>query len=155
MEVQKCGNTPCPGIIFYNLPFTVLKKEVQCYNELCFICVKIVVLCQLMCPEGHPNEECSHCICEGQTLRGEVLSVTGVPVSGASVAVEDQPKVIRAQTDDKGLLEIHGMCSGPETRLLISKEKFGLGTVPVFRNSSENIWVRAILRSSGKHYGAL
>ncbi|KAB5559173.1 hypothetical protein PHYPO_G00025920 [Pangasianodon hypophthalmus] len=122
VEVQKCGNTPCP------------------------------VVCQLVCPEGHPNEECSHCICEGQTLRGEVLSVTGVPVSGASVAVADQPKVIRAQTDDKGLLKIHGMCLGPETRLLISKEKFAPATVPIFRNSSENLWVRAFLRSSEKPY---
>lgn len=114
--------------------------------------MQTVVLCQLVCPEGHPNEECSHCICEGQTLRGEVLSVTGVPVSGASVAVADQPKVIRAQTDDKGLLKIHNMCSGPETRLLISKEKFASATVPIFRNSSENLWVRAFLRSSGKPY---
>lgn len=111
--------------------------------------MQIVEVCQLVCPEGRPAKECSHCICEGQTLRGEVLSVTGVPVSGASVAVADQPNVVRAQTDDKGLLKIHGMCSGPETRLLISKEKFAPATVPVFRNSSKNLWVRAILRSSG------
>ncbi|KAG7327559.1 hypothetical protein KOW79_009165 [Hemibagrus wyckioides] len=122
VEVQKCGNTPCP------------------------------VACQLVCPEGHPDKECSHCICEGQTLRGEILSVTGVPVSGASVAVADQPNVIRAQTDDNGLLKIHGMCSGPETQLLISKEKFAPATVPVFRNSSKNLWVRAFLRSSEKPY---
>lgn len=115
-----------------------------------FICVQIIVRCQLVCPEGHPNEECSYCICEGQTLRGEILSVTGVPVSGASVAVANQQNVIRAHTDDKGLLKIQGMCSGPETRLLISKEKFAPATVPVFRNNSENLWVRAFLRSSGK-----
>lgn len=117
--------------------------------------VIIVVMCQLMCPEGYPNEECSHCICKGQTLRGEVLSVTGVPVSGASVAVADQPNVILALTDDKGLLKIHGMCSDPETRLLISKEKFAPATVPVFRNSSENLWVQAFLRSSGKPFADL
>ncbi|KAK3533558.1 hypothetical protein QTP70_023445, partial [Hemibagrus guttatus] len=109
-------------------------------------------VCQLVCPEGHPDKECSHCICEGQTLRGEILSVTGVPVSGANVAVADQPNVIRAQTDDNGLLKIHGMCSGPETRLLISKGKFAPATVPVFRNSSKNLWVRAFLRSSEKPY---
>lgn len=117
--------------------------------------MQIAAVCQLVCPEGRPNEDCSHCICEGQTLQGEVLSVTGVPVSGANVAVADQPKVIRAQTDDKGLLRIHGMCSGPETQLLISKEKFAPATVPVFRNNSENLWVRAFLRSSGKPYTAM
>ncbi|XP_060720615.1 cartilage intermediate layer protein 1 [Tachysurus vachellii] len=122
VEVQKCGNTPCPAV------------------------------CQLVCPVGHPNKECSHCVCEGQTLRGEILSVTGVPVSGASVAVADQPNVTRAQTDDNGLLKIYGMCSSPETRLLISKEKFAPATVPVFRNSSRNLWVRAFLRSSEKPY---
>lgn len=112
-------------------------------------------MCQIVCPEGHPNEECSHCICEGQTLQGEVLSITGVPVSGANVSMAGQSKVIRAHTDDKGLFKIHGMCSGPETRLLISKEKFAPATVPVFRNSSVNLWVRAFLRSSGKLYGAV
>ncbi|XP_036442862.1 cartilage intermediate layer protein 1 isoform X1 [Colossoma macropomum] len=122
VEVQKCGNTPCP------------------------------VVCQIVCPEGRPSEDCSHCVCEGQTLQGEVLSVTGVPVSGASVAVSDQPTVIRTHTDTKGLFKIPGVCSGPEARLLINKEKFAPATVPVFNNSSKSLWIRALLRSSEKPY---
>ncbi|KAG9266588.1 cartilage intermediate layer protein 1 [Astyanax mexicanus] len=122
VEVQKCGNTPC------------------------------AVVCQRVCPEGRPSEDCTHCVCEGKMLEGEVLSVTGVPVSGASVAVSDRPKLIRTLTDAKGLFKIPGVCSGPETQLLISKEKYAPATVPVYSNSSESLWIRVLLRSSEKPY---
>ncbi|XP_062869130.1 cartilage intermediate layer protein 1 [Trichomycterus rosablanca] len=122
VEIQKCGSAPCP------------------------------VLCPLVCPEGRPSEDCNYCVCKGQTLKGEVLSVAGAPVSGASVAVADLPSVIRAHTDTNGLFEIAGMCSGLESRLLISRDKFAPATVPVFRNSSKSLWVRAFLRSSDVPY---
>ncbi|XP_066503728.1 cartilage intermediate layer protein 1 [Hoplias malabaricus] len=121
-EVQKCGKTPCP------------------------------VMCQLVCPEGRPNEDCSHCVCPGKALQGEVLTVSGVPVSGASVVVPGQPKLIQTFTDTKGQFKIPDLCSGPETQIVISKGMFAPATVPVYSNSSESLWIRAILRSSEKPY---
>ncbi|XP_076880309.1 cartilage intermediate layer protein 1 isoform X1 [Brachyhypopomus gauderio] len=122
VEVQKCGSTPCP------------------------------VECQRSCPEGRPSEDCSHCVCEGRTLRGDVRSVTGVPVAGASVAEVAQPELIRARTDAEGRFRVPGTCSGPGTHVLISKDKFVPASVPILSNSTEELWVTVLLTSSEKPY---
>lgn len=76
--------------------------------------------------------------------------MTGVPVSGATVALANQAKIIRAQTDAQGQFKIEGLCSTPETKLVVSKEKFAPVMVLVSNNSTDVFWVRAILRSSGR-----
>uniref|UniRef100_A0A672YXL4 Cartilage intermediate layer protein 2 n=1 Tax=Sphaeramia orbicularis TaxID=375764 RepID=A0A672YXL4_9TELE len=57
------------------------------------------------------TEDCSRCVCDGHMVRGDVHSVTGVPVAGAWVALANQPKVIRARTDAKGQFRLPGVCS--------------------------------------------
>lgn len=113
------------------------------------------VACKLDCTVGRPSKDCGYCICQGQTLHGEVFSVTGVPVTGATVALASQTKIIRAQTDTQGQFKIDGLCSSPDTKVIVSKEKFAPVTVPVFNNSTGTFWVRAILRSSGNEISTL
>ncbi len=108
------------------------------------------VSCQRVCPGGRPSKNCSYCICDGQTLHGEVFSVTGVPVPNATVALASQAKVVHAHTDAKGQFKIDGLCTSPQTRVVIRKDKFAPITLPVSNNSTDELWVRAILRSSGK-----
>ncbi len=106
--------------------------------------------CKRVCPGGRPSKGCSYCICDGQRLHGEVLSVTGVPVPNATVALASQTKVVRAHTDAKGQFKIDGLCTSPQTQVVIRKDKFAPITLPVSNNSTNELWVRAILRSSGK-----
>ncbi|XP_036377522.1 cartilage intermediate layer protein 1 [Megalops cyprinoides] len=121
-EVQKCGKSPCP------------------------------VVCQRVCPEGHPSEDCSHCVCEGHLLQGEVLSLTGVPVSGARISLASQPKLIRAQTDARGLFKLPGFCPSNQTLINIQREKYAPLTIPTHSNSTRTSWVRAVMMSSEKPY---
>uniref|UniRef100_A0A8C6T463 Cartilage intermediate layer protein 2 n=1 Tax=Neogobius melanostomus TaxID=47308 RepID=A0A8C6T463_9GOBI len=86
-------------------------------------CGKIPFKCQMSCTEGRPNDDCSRCVCQGHVLRGEVHSVTGVPVSGAWVALAGQPKVILARTNSKGHFQLPDICSTSSTLLSIRKEK--------------------------------
>uniref|UniRef100_A0A8C1AT71 Cartilage intermediate layer protein 2 n=1 Tax=Cyprinus carpio carpio TaxID=630221 RepID=A0A8C1AT71_CYPCA len=110
------------------------------------------VACKRVCPGGRPSKDCSYCMCEGQTLYGEVFSITGVPVPNATVALASQAKVVRAHTDAKGQFKIDGLCTTPQTRVVIMKDKFAPVTLPVSNNSTDELWVRAILRSSEKPY---
>lgn len=109
-----------------------------------------IVACKRVCPGGRPNKDCSYCICDGQTLHGEVFTVTGVPVADATVALASQAKVIRAHTDAKGQFKIEGLCTNPQTQVIIRKDKFAPITLPVSINSTDELWVRAVLQSSGK-----
>lgn len=109
-----------------------------------------IVACKRVCPGGRPNKDCSYCICDGQTLHGEVFTVTGVPVADATVALASQAKVIRAHTDSKGQFKIEGLCTNPQSQVIIRKDKFAPITLPVSINSTDELWVRAVLRSSGK-----
>jgi len=108
------------------------------------------VACKRVCPGGRPNKDCSYCICDGQTLQGEVFSITGVPVANATVALASQANVIRAYSDAKGQFKIKGLCTNPQSRVLIQKDKFSPITLPVSINSTNELWVRGVLRSSGK-----
>lgn len=110
----------------------------------------VIVACKRVCPGGRPNKDCSYCICDGQTLHGEVFTVTGVPVANATVALASQAKVIRAHTDAKGQFKIERLCTNPQTQVIIRKDKFAPITLPVSINSTDELWVRAVLRSSGK-----
>lgn len=125
-----------------NLLYLLLLKS-------CVLCFAVV--CKLNCTVGRPSKDCSYCICQGPTLHGEVLSVTGVPVAGATVALANQTKIIRAQTDAQGHFKIDELCSTLETKVIVSKEKFAPVTVPVFSNTTDTYWVQAILRSSGRY----
>ncbi|XP_026014939.1 cartilage intermediate layer protein 1 [Astatotilapia calliptera] len=122
VEIQKCGKTPCPA------------------------------KCQYVCTEGHPSEDCSHCVCKGHILHGDIHSVTGVPVAGAFVSLASHPKVIRARTDAMGHFKLLGICSSSPTLITIRKEKFAPITVSTSSNTTGMSWVRAILRSAEKPY---
>ncbi|KAL1023044.1 hypothetical protein UPYG_G00035740 [Umbra pygmaea] len=119
-EIQKCGQNPCPP------------------------------KCKQACPEGIPSDDCSHCVCEGHIIQGEVFSITGVPVTGAMIALASQPKIIRARTDSKGFFRLPGVCSGSSTQLHIRKERFA--PVTTTSNSSRSSWVRVVLTSAEKPY---
>ncbi|XP_014071776.1 cartilage intermediate layer protein 1 [Salmo salar] len=121
-EIQKCGKNPCPS---------------NCKRE---------------CPKGRPSEDCSRCVCEGHVLQGEVLSMSGVPVAGARIALASQPKIIHARTDSKGLFRLPGVCSSSPTQLYIHKEKFAPITASTSSNSTGSSWVRAVLKSAEKPY---
>lgn len=130
-------------------------QSLKSHNICCYLEIKTPILfftvaCKRVCPGGHPNKDCSYCICDGQTLQGEVFSVTGVPVANATVALASQAKVIRAHTDAKGQFKIEGLCTNPQTRVVIRKDKFAPITLPVSINSTDELWVRAVLQSSGK-----
>lgn len=106
--------------------------------------------CKLKCSEGQPSEDCSLCVCEGHMLFGDIQTVTGVPLAGASVALTSHPKVIRTLTDTKGQFTLSGVCSSTSTSIAINKEKF----VPVVVSTSSNAtgvsWLRAVLTSAGE-----
>lgn len=122
--------------------------KVSLYSRLLFPIAK----CQLVCTEGRPNEDCSRCVCDGHVLHGEVQSVTGVPVVGASVALAGQPKMIHAQTDAKGQFTLTGVCSSSSTSMYIRKEKFSPVTVSTSSNTTGFSWVRAVLKSAGEYW---
>ncbi|XP_008298562.1 cartilage intermediate layer protein 1 [Stegastes partitus] len=122
VEIQKCGKSPCP------------------------------VKCQRVCSEGRPSEDCSRCVCEGHVLHGDVHTVTGVPVVGASVALASHPKVIRARTDASGHFRLAGICSSSSTLISIRKEKFVPITVSTSSNTTGLSWLQAVLRSAEKPY---
>uniref|UniRef100_A0A8C6WKY4 Cartilage intermediate layer protein 2 n=1 Tax=Neogobius melanostomus TaxID=47308 RepID=A0A8C6WKY4_9GOBI len=110
-EMQKCGKIPCPGRWkMWDLTNTIII--------------------------GRPNDDCSRCVCQGHVLRGEVHSVTGVPVSGAWVALAGQPKVILARTNSKGHFQLPDICSTSSTLLSIRKEKFAPLTVAAASNTT-------------------
>uniref|UniRef100_A0A8C6T1K2 Cartilage intermediate layer protein 2 n=1 Tax=Neogobius melanostomus TaxID=47308 RepID=A0A8C6T1K2_9GOBI len=110
------------------------------------------VKCQMSCTEGRPNDDCSRCVCQGHVLRGEVHSVTGVPVSGAWVALAGQPKVILARTNSKGHFQLPDICSTSSTLLSIRKEKFAPLTVAAASNTTGISWVKAVLKTTEKPY---
>lgn len=124
--------------------------NIFCYFEIKTSILFFIVACKRVCPGGRPNKDCSYCICDGQTLHGEVFTVTGVPVADATVALASQAKVIRAHTDSKGQFKIEGLCTNPQSQVIIRKDKFAPITLPVSINSTDELWVRAVLRSSGK-----
>lgn len=103
-----------------------------------------------MCNEGHPNDDCSLCVCDSHIVHGEVHSVTGVPVAGASVALVSHPKMIRARTDAKGQFRLTGVCSSSSSLISIKKEKFTPITVSTFSNTTGLSWVQAVLKSAGE-----
>ncbi|XP_056132845.1 cartilage intermediate layer protein 1 [Lampris incognitus] len=121
-ELQKCGRHPCPA------------------------------KCQTVCTEGRPSEDCSQCVCDGQVLQGEVYSVTGVPLAGASVAMANSPKVILARTDTKGQFRLPGVCSSSPTQLSIRKEKFAPAVASSSSKTTGISWVRVTLKSAEKPY---
>uniref|UniRef100_A0A8C6T5X9 Cartilage intermediate layer protein 2 n=1 Tax=Neogobius melanostomus TaxID=47308 RepID=A0A8C6T5X9_9GOBI len=94
----------------------------------------------------------SRCVCQGHVLRGEVHSVTGVPVSGAWVALAGQPKVILARTNSKGHFQLPDICSTSSTLLSIRKEKFAPLTVAAASNTTGISWVKAVLKTTEKPY---
>ncbi|KAM8889502.1 cartilage intermediate layer protein 1 isoform 1-T1 [Synchiropus picturatus] len=122
VEVQKCGRSPCP------------------------------VKCQRVCTEGRPSEDCSSCVCDRHVLHGEVHTVTGVPVEGAQVYLAKEPKVVRAQTDEKGQFRLQGPCSSDVKLITIKKEKYAPNTVSPTSNTTGSWWVRAVLKSAEKPY---
>lgn len=149
VEVKKCGN-PCPGIAYSKKNQSLKIHIIFSYFDIKTHILFLTVACKRVCPGGRPNKNCSYCICDGQTLHGEVFTVTGVPVADATVALASQAKVIRAHTDSKGQFKIEGLCTNPQTQIVISKDKFAPTTVPVSINSTDEVWVRAVLPSSGK-----
>lgn len=106
--------------------------------------------CQYVCTEGHPSEDCSHCVCKGHVLHGDVHSVTGVPVAGAFVSLASHPKVIRARTDAKGHFRLLGICSSSSALITIKKEKFAPVAVSTSSNTTGVSWAQAVLRSAGE-----
>lgn len=152
VEIQKCGKSPCPGMLSVRCKSRNIFFCAGVFFRLCSrLCVSLpTAKCQHVCPEGHPSEDCSRCVCEGHLLHGEVHSVTGVPVAGALVALASQPKVVRARTDAKGQFRLTGVCSSSSTVISIRKEKFS----PIIISSSSNTtglsWVRAVLKSAGE-----
>lgn len=145
VEVQKCGKAPCPCMWKSHCSLYLCSYDVWHFG----IHVS-TAKCQLACPEGRPSEDCSLCVCEGHILHGEVLSVTGVPVAGAWVALAIQPKVVLARTDTKGQFRVTGVCSSSSTLISISKDKFAPVTVSSTSNTTGISWVHAVLRSAGK-----
>lgn len=150
VEIQKCGKSPCPGTV----------RRAWADKGLTFSFLFMFVLisplptlstakCQLVCVEGRPSEDCSRCTCDDHVLHGEVRAVTGVPVAEAWVALDSQPKVIRALTDAKGQFRLEGICSSSSTLISIRKEKFTPVTVSTSSNGTAWSWVRAVLRSAG------
>uniref|UniRef100_A0AAV2KUV4 Ig-like domain-containing protein n=1 Tax=Knipowitschia caucasica TaxID=637954 RepID=A0AAV2KUV4_KNICA len=121
-EMQKCGKSPCP------------------------------VRCQMSCSEGRPIEDCSRCVCDGHVLLGEVHSMTGVPVSGASVSLPSQPKVILARTDNKGQFKLPGVCSSSSALVSIRKDKFAPVTVAATSNTTGRSWIKTVLKTAEKPY---
>ncbi|MFT7798734.1 cartilage intermediate layer protein 1-like [Arapaima gigas] len=121
-ELQKCGKAQCPAP------------------------------CQRTCPEGNPSKDCSHCVCEGHMVYGEVLSLTGVPVAGARVALAQKPKLHRAQTNGKGQFKLPGICANDATLVTITKEKFAPLMISSVSKSTRVSVVKAVLRSSEKPY---
>lgn len=89
-------------------------------------------------------------MCDSHVLQGEVLTVTGVPVAGALVALASQPKAIRARTDAKGQFGLKGICSSSSTLISIRKEKYAPVTVSTSSNTTGLSWVQALLKSAGK-----
>ncbi|XP_029003854.1 cartilage intermediate layer protein 1 [Betta splendens] len=122
VEVQKCGKSPCPA------------------------------KCQLACSEGEPSPDCSRCACEGHVLHGEVQSVTGVPVGGASVALANRPQVVLTRSDATGRFRLPGVCSSSSSLILVRKERFSPVTASSSSNSTGRSWVRAVLKSAEKPY---
>ncbi|MBN3309725.1 CILP1 protein, partial [Amia calva] len=108
--------------------------------------------CLRMCSEGRVSDDCSRCVCDGHVLRGEVFSTTGGPITGARVFLSNQPKIIRARTNAKGLFQITGVCSSNETRITIRREKFIPVTLSAFSNSTGMASVRAFLQSAERPY---
>uniref|UniRef100_A0A3P8YXC6 Ig-like domain-containing protein n=2 Tax=Esox lucius TaxID=8010 RepID=A0A3P8YXC6_ESOLU len=121
-EIQKCGGTPCPS------------------------------QCKLECPGGHASDDCSRCVCAGHVLQGEVLSITGVPLAGATIALSSQPKIILTHTDSMGLFRLPGVCSSSPTQLYIRKERFAPVMAYTSSNGSMSSWIRAVLKSAEKPY---
>lgn len=121
-ETQKCGKVRCPD------------------------------KCPMVCAEGQPSQDCSRCVCEGNALRGEVHTVTGVPVAGAKVGLADRPAVTLAQTDPRGHFILHGVCSSVPTRLSVRKERFSPALVSARSNATGLSWVRVVLASTEKPY---
>ncbi|KAG5850719.1 hypothetical protein ANANG_G00085430 [Anguilla anguilla] len=121
-ELQKCGKPPCPAV------------------------------CQRVCSEGRPSDDCSRCVCKGHLLRGEVKGTTGVPVSGARITLDSQPELVLAQTDARGLFTVPGVCSGTPTLVSIQREKFSPVAVTTSSNSTGTSWVRVVMKSSEKPY---
>lgn len=145
VEVQKCGKPPCPRMWkshrrFYNRHYDIWHFGVRLSTA----------KCQLACPEGRPSEDCSRCVCEGHVLHGAALSVTGVPVAGASVALASQPKVVLARTDAKGQFRLNGVCSSSSMLISINKERFAPVTVSSSSNTTGVSWVHAVLKSVGE-----
>ncbi|KAI1891723.1 hypothetical protein AGOR_G00146700 [Albula goreensis] len=104
---------------------------------------------------GRPAEvqKCGKNPCPGHLLHGEVLDLTGVPVSGAQITLASQPKILRARTDARGLFKVPGVCSGGnQTLVTIRREKFAPISVFATSNSTGISWLRAVLKSSEKPY---
>lgn len=76
--------------------------------------------------------------------------MTGVPVTGARVALASQPKVVLARTDAKGQFRLTGVCSSSSTLISISKEKFAPVSVASVSNTTGFSWVQAFLKSAGE-----
>lgn len=154
VEIQKCGKSPCRGMPSHccksrNI-FLYIGVFISLRSHLCVFLP--TAKCQRVCSEGHPSEDCSRCLCDGHVLHGEVHSMTGVPVTGAWVALASQPKVIRARTDAKGQFRLTGVCSSISTSISIRKEKFAPITVSTSSNTTGLSWVRAVLKTAGECY---
>lgn len=146
VDIQKCGRTPCPGVQSY----PVYLFGVFVGLHLCFCAVFTTAKCQRVCTEGRPSEDCSRCVCDGHMLQGDVHSVTGVPVAGASVALASHPKVVSARTDAEGQFRLTGVCSSSSALITIRKEKFVPVTVSTYSNTTGLSWLHAVLRSAGE-----
>ncbi|KAJ8277315.1 hypothetical protein GJAV_G00073880 [Gymnothorax javanicus] len=121
-ELQKCGKAPCPAV------------------------------CQLVCSEGRPSEDCSRCECDGHVLHGEVVGSSGAPISGARITLDSQPELVRAQTNARGVFTIPGVCSSAPAVVTIQREKFSPVTMATSSNGTGTSWVRAVMKSSEKPY---
>lgn len=131
----------------------VLKSFLFFYFGVHVFCVNIsAAKCQHICPEGHPSEDCSRCVCDRHILHGQVHSVTGVPVVGAWVALASQPKVVHARTDAEGQFRLSGVCSSNPTLISIGKDKFAPITVSTTSNTTGVSWVHAVLKSAGEFF---
>ena len=104
----------------------------------------------MVCAEGLPSADCSRCLCEGHLLQGEVYTVAGVPVAGATVALADRPKVALAKSDPEGRFRVPGVCSSSPSLLSVSKERFAAAAVSTSSNATGLSWVRAVLGSTGE-----
>ncbi|XP_059922420.1 cartilage intermediate layer protein 1 [Gadus macrocephalus] len=122
MEIQKCGKSRCPD------------------------------KCLMVCPEGLPSADCGRCLCEGHVLQGEVYTIAGVPVAGATVALADRPEVALAQSDPAGRFRVPGVCSSSPSLLSVRKERFAAAAVSTSSNATGLSWVRAVLGSTEKPY---